>query len=80
MGLLQGAVAAMGLGIWTSLQPCPIGDEHRGHLLYWPPREPPGLVLVAGLLYALGRTIAYVVLAILLLERRPVGVANIYLP
>ena len=40
----------------------------------------PGLVLVAGLLYALGRTIAYVVLAILLLKRRPVGVANIYLP
>ena len=67
MGLLQGAVAALGLGIWTSLQPCPMATNIAAIAYIGRRVDRPGLVLLAGLLYALGRTIAYVALAVLLL-------------
>jgi sulfite exporter TauE/SafE len=68
MDLLPALFAALGLGIWTAVQPCPMAT-HVAAISYLSRRvDRPRWVLLAGLLYALGRTLAYVLLAVLLVE------------
>ena len=67
MNTITAAAAAMGLGIWTALQPCPMA-ANLAAVSYLARRvDRPAKVLLAGLLFALGQAMAYVVLAIVLL-------------
>ena len=60
-GCRSGVAGALGLD-----QPLPAGDQHRGHLLHRPTGGQPRQVALSGVLYTLGRTIAYVLLGALL--------------
>jgi len=68
MGFLSAIIAALGLGIWTAAQPCPMATNVAAISYLGRRVDRPRLVFLAGLLYALGRTLVYVVLAILLME------------
>ena len=68
MDLLPAISAALGLGIWTAAQPCPMATNVAAISYLGRRVDSPRWVLLAGLLYALGRTLAYVVLAVLLVE------------
>jgi cytochrome c-type biogenesis protein len=68
MDLLSATSAALGLGIWTAVQPCPMATNVAAISYLGRRVDSPRWVLLAGLLYALGRTLAYVVLAVLLVE------------
>ena len=68
MDLLPAIVTALGLGIWTAVQPCPMATNVAAISYLGRRVDSPRWVLLAGLLYALGRTLAYVVLAVLLVE------------
>jgi hypothetical protein len=59
--------AALGLGIWTAVQPCPMATNLAAISYLGRQVEKPRRVLWAGLLYALGRSAAYVVLAVLVI-------------
>src|SRR5271157_1426272 len=62
------AVVAIGLGLWTAVQPCPM-TANLAAVAYLARRagSVSGTLLVA-LLYAAGQAIAYMVLAYLILE------------
>ena len=68
MKLLPAIFTALGLGIWTAVQPCPMATNVAAISYLGRRADRPWWVLLAGLLYALGRTLAYVVLAVLLVE------------
>jgi cytochrome c-type biogenesis protein len=68
MGFLSAIIAALGLGIWTAAQPCPMATNVAAISYLGRRVDRPRLVFLAGLLYALGRTLVYVILAILLAE------------
>jgi cytochrome c-type biogenesis protein len=68
MGFLSAVFAALGLGIWTAAQPCPMATNVAAISYLGRRVDRPRLVFLAGLLYALGRTLVYVILAILLME------------
>lgn len=63
-------VSAMALAIWlgilTSISPCPLATNIAAVSYIGRKVEKPRLVLLGGLLYTAGRTIAYVALAVLL--------------
>jgi len=61
-----GAATALYLGILTSLSPCPLATNIAAISFIGRRVGSPRLVLLSGLLYALGRTVAYVALAILI--------------
>jgi cytochrome c biogenesis protein CcdA len=67
MDLLPAIVEALGLGIWTALQPCPMATNIAAISYLGRRADSPRWVLLAGLLYALGQSLVYVVLAIVLL-------------
>jgi hypothetical protein len=58
--------SAVWLGILTSISPCPLATNIAAISYIGRRLDSPRLVLVAGLLYAAGRTLAYVALASLL--------------
>ena len=65
----EGIVAAAGalwLGIFTSIQPCPLATNIAAISYVGRCVENPRQALLRGLLYALGRTLAYLGLAVLL--------------
>jgi len=64
MELLAAAVSALGLGIVTSISPCPLATNIAAVSYIGRRVGKPRLVLSAGLLYALGRTLAYVALGV----------------
>jgi cytochrome c-type biogenesis protein len=67
-GLLIGLGAALWLGILTSISPCPL-TTNIAAISYVARRvEKPGLALFAGLLYTLGRSIAYLAVAIVVIK------------
>ena len=66
MDFVHAIVVAVGLGLWTALQPCPMATNIAAISYIGRRVGSPRRVLLAGLLYALGRTLAYVGLAILL--------------
>jgi cytochrome c biogenesis protein CcdA len=66
------AAMALGLGLWTAIQPCPITANLAAVSYLGRRAGSPGGALFAALLYAAGQMIAYVVLALLVLE----GVAS----
>jgi cytochrome c-type biogenesis protein len=68
MDLVPAIFTALGLGIWTAVQPCPMATNLAAISYLGRRVDSPRSVLLAGLLYTLGRTLAYVVLAILLVE------------
>jgi cytochrome c-type biogenesis protein len=68
MEFLSASLLAMGLGIWTAAQPCPMATNVAAISYLGRRVDRPRLVFLAGLLYALGRTLVYVALAILLVE------------
>jgi cytochrome c-type biogenesis protein len=68
MEFLSASLVAMGLGIWTAAQPCPMATNVAAISYLGRRVDRPRLVFLAGLLYALGRTLVYVALAILLIE------------
>ncbi len=68
MEFLSAVFLAMGLGIWTAAQPCPMATNVAAISYLGRRVDRPRLVFLAGLLYALGRTLVYVALAILLIE------------
>jgi cytochrome c-type biogenesis protein len=65
-GLFGGILAALWLGILTSVSPCPLATNIAAISYIGRRVERPVLVLITGLLYTLGRTIVYVVLAVLI--------------
>ena len=67
MGFLQAIAAAVGLGIWTALQPCPMATNLAAISYLGRRAASPWRTFWAGVLYALGRAIAYVALAGLIL-------------
>ena len=79
MNLLPAMVAALGLGIWTAVQPCPMATNVAAISYLGRRVDRPRWVLLAGLLYALGRTLAYVVLAVFLVESFQASRASIFL-
>ena len=67
MELLPAVVEALGLGIWTAVQPCPMATNVAAISYFARRADSPRWVLLAGLLYALGQALVYVVLSIALL-------------
>ena len=67
MELLPAIVEALGLGIWTAVQPCPMATNIAAISYLGRRADSPRWVLMAGLLYALGQALVYVVLAVALL-------------
>jgi cytochrome c-type biogenesis protein len=59
---------ALGLGLWTAVQPCPMTANLAAVAYLGRRAGSPVGVLWAGLLYAAGQAIAYIVLACLVLE------------
>ncbi|MCE5268353.1 MAG: aromatic aminobenezylarsenical efflux permease ArsG family transporter [Planctomycetaceae bacterium] len=68
MTFLSAIFAALGLGIWTAVQPCPMATNVAAISYLGRRVDRPRLVFLAGLLYALGRTLVYVGLTVLLVE------------
>jgi sulfite exporter TauE/SafE len=66
-GVLAGAASAMWLGILTSISPCPLATNVAAMSFIGKSLSSPRRVLLTGLLYTLGRTIAYAALAALLI-------------
>ncbi|MGO9113676.1 MAG: aromatic aminobenezylarsenical efflux permease ArsG family transporter [Thermoguttaceae bacterium] len=62
------AALALGLGLWTAVQPCPMTANLAAVAYLGRRAGSPGSALLAALLYAAGQVIAYVVLALLVLE------------
>ena len=62
------AAMAFGLGLWTAVQPCPMTANLAAVSYLGRRAGSPGSALFAALLYAAGQTIAYVSLALLVLE------------
>jgi len=79
MDFLPAISAALGLGIWTAVQPCPMATNVAAISYLGRRVDSPQWVLLAGLLYALGRTLAYVVLAVLLAEGLEVSRVSMFL-
>lgn len=65
MGLLGAVAAALWLGIFTSISPCPLATNLAALSFIGRRLENPGRVFLAGLLYSLGRSSAYVGLGVL---------------
>ncbi len=63
-----GLITALWLGILTSISPCPLATNIAAVSFIARKVNRPRYVLVTGLLYTLGRTIAYVLLAIVLVK------------
>lgn len=61
-GLVGGALAALWLGILTSISPCPLATNIAAISYIGRRVERTALVLLSGLLYTIGRTLTYVVL------------------
>jgi len=66
--LLMGILSALWLGIMTSISPCPLATNIAAISFVGRRVGNPRLVLVAGLLYTAGRTLAYVGLGILMVS------------
>lgn len=66
--LLFAAATALWLGILTSISPCPLATNIAAISYIGRKAEHPRHVLVTGLLYALGRVVTYVALAIVLVK------------
>ena len=64
--LLWGTLYALWLGILTSISPCPLTTNIAAISFVGRRIEKPAYVFLSGLLYTLGRTLAYVVLGALL--------------
>jgi hypothetical protein len=79
MDLLPAISAALGLGIWTAVQPCPMATNVTAISYLGRRVDSPRWVLLAGLLYALGRTLAYVVLAVLVVESLQASRVSLFL-
>ena len=65
---LSGMALAVWFGILTSISPCPLATNIAAISYIGKKVEHPRLVLVTGLLYTLGRSVAYLVLGILLVK------------
>lgn len=61
-------MTALWLGILTSVSPCPLATNIAAISYIAKGLESPRFVLSSGVLYTLGRTVAYVVLGVLLVE------------
>jgi cytochrome c-type biogenesis protein len=79
MDLLPAMITALGLGIWTAVQPCPMATNVAAISYLGRRVDSPERVLLAGLLYATGRALTYVVLALLLVESFQASRASIFL-
>lgn len=66
--ILIAAGSAVWLGILTSISPCPLATNIAAITYVSKRVARPGLVLMSGLLYMLGRMISYFVVAILVIE------------
>ena len=62
------AALALGLGLWTAIQPCPMTANLAAVSYLGRRAGSPRSALFAALLYAAGQMLAYVVLALLVLE------------
>jgi cytochrome c-type biogenesis protein len=65
-GFLIASAGAFWLGILTSISPCPLATNIAAISFIGRRVDKPGYVLCTGLLYTVGRTIAYVILGIVL--------------
>lgn len=72
-------IAALMLGMWTAAQPCPMATNVAAISYLGRRGDSPRWVLLAGLLYALGRTLVYVALAVLLVESLQISRVSIFL-
>lgn len=63
---LGGILAALWLGILTSISPCPLATNIAAISYIGRRVERPGLVLLSGMLYTLGRTFTYLALGVLI--------------
>ena len=66
--LLSGAALALWLGILTSISPCPLATNIAAISYIGRKVEHPRLVLLTGLLYTLGRSLAYIVISVVLVR------------
>lgn len=66
--LLSGMALALWFGVLTSISPCPLATNIAAISYIGKKIEHPRLVIVTGLLYTLGRSVAYLVLGILLVR------------
>ncbi|MEE8451423.1 MAG: aromatic aminobenezylarsenical efflux permease ArsG family transporter [Thermoguttaceae bacterium] len=63
---LLGMAAAFGLGLQTAISPCPLATNIAAISYLGRRVSEPRQVLLAGMLYAAGRTVAYVLLAVII--------------
>jgi len=63
-GLAGGAAWALWLGILTSISPCPLATNVAAISFIGQRLDRPAAVILSGLVYTLGRTLAYVALAL----------------
>jgi len=66
--LIWGTLSALWLGILTSISPCPLTTNIAAISFVGRRIEKPAYVFLSGVLYTLGRTLAYVVLGALLVS------------
>ena len=66
--LLLAAGSALWVGILTAISPCPLATNVAAISFIGRRVERPSAVLVTGVLYALGRSLVYIVLAVLLVS------------
>lgn len=66
--MISGILVGLWLGILTSISPCPLATNIAAISYIGKKVTNPRLVFLAGLLYALGRMLTYIVIAVLLLE------------
>lgn len=66
MGLLLGAASAFWLGVLTSISPCPLATNVAAVSFIGRQVEAPRKVLASGVAYTLGRALAYLLLAAVL--------------
>lgn len=79
MELLTAIAAALGLGIWTAVQPCPMATNVAAISYLGRRLDSPRRVLLAGVLYALGRSLSYVVLAVLVIGSLRASQVSVFL-
>jgi len=68
MQFLMGLFSAVYLGFLTSISPCPLATNIVAISYISKKITHPGLVLLNGLIYSLGRTLAYIILSFILVK------------
>jgi len=68
MGLLLTVSGALWLGLLTAISPCPLATNIAAVSYVGKRVDRPALALAGGLIYTLGRTLSYILVALLVVQ------------